>query len=321
MIDFKTFQSSKISFIFWIISKLNIKFLVTLICLLFLGASIYANFDDLSKQTINLREILWLSCGILFSFLSIIINAYAWKMLIISIGCNSKKLNIVKIFLNTNMYKYLPGGIWHFVSRFNILRLNFSIQKSVESILLEPLLMLVAGLIFIPFGNSNIYIWIICWSSPLVFLPRLRDFIIKNLKLMKSNIFTNSEKVIDKNFVKNKPNNSTEIFYPYKSLLIEIIFILFRYLGFFCCISAFNMGSLLSQWQLISSFSLAWIIGLIVPAAPGGLGVFESVFLFSLASQLPEAPLLAALLCYRLASTVADIFAALVFPVKRLLKV
>ena len=72
---------------------------------------------------------------------------------------------------------------------------------------------------------------------------------------------------------------------------------------------------------MISSFSLAWIVGLIVPAAPGGLGVFESVLLFCLASKLPEAPLLASLLCYRIISTIADIFAALVFPVKQLFKV
>jgi uncharacterized membrane protein YbhN (UPF0104 family) len=66
---------------------------------------------------------------------------------------------------------------------------------------------------------------------------------------------------------------------------------------------------------------LAWIIGLIVPAAPGGLGVFESVILFSLSSHLPEAPLLASLLCYRLVSTVSDILAALIYPVKKIFKV
>ena len=85
-------------------------------------------------------------------------------------------------------------------------------------------------------------------------------------------------------------------------------------------IAAFSIGSLISQGELISSFSLAWIIGLIVPAAPGGLGVFESVILFGLGSQLPEAPLLSALLCYRLVSTVSDIMATLVYPAKTLFK-
>tara|TARA_B100000965_G_scaffold115771_2_gene95552 strand:- start:1909 stop:2229 length:321 start_codon:yes stop_codon:yes gene_type:complete len=104
-------------------------------------------------------------------------------------------------------------------------------------------------------------------------------------------------------------------------LFIEVLFILFRFFGFLSCMSAFSIGSVISQRQLISSFSLAWITGLVVPAAPGGLGVFESIILFSLGSQLPEAPLLASLLCYRLVSTSSDILASLIYPIKRLLRV
>ena len=318
MINLKLFQSKKLSFVSNILSKVNIKLLITFICLAFVGTSIYGSSESLSKLTIGLKETLWLLVGLLFSFLSIIINAYAWKLLINSLGCNSNKLNIIKIFLNTHIYKYLPGGVWHFVSRYNILRLEFSNQKSVESILLEPLLMLVAGLIFVPFRNFNIYFSLACWSSSLVFLPGLREFIIKRMIEMKAKIFDN--RLNDRNSIQNTKYISSEISYPFKPLFVEIIFILFRFFGFYCCINAFSIGTFISYGQLISSFSLAWIIGLIVPAAPGGLGVFESTILFSLGSQLPEAPLLASLLCYRLVSTFSDIFAALLYPAKRLLR-
>ena len=318
MISFKNAQTQKFSFTFGSIAKVNIKLLITLICLAFIGTSIYGNFETLSKQTITFKVILWLIGGAILSFLSIIFNAYAWKFLINSIGCNSNKLNIIKVFLNTNIYKYLPGGIWHFVSRYNILRSKFSNQKSVEAILLEPLLMLVAGLIFVPFRSLNIYLFVLCWSSALLFLTGLRKFIIKNLMAMKAKMFDNN-KINARNIIENSGNISVNIFYPYKSLFIEILFILFRFFGFYCCLNAFSIDLLISHGLLISSFSLAWIIGLIVPAAPGGIGVFESVILFGLGSQLPEAPLLASLLCYRLVSTLSDIFAALVYPTKRLL--
>tara|TARA_Y100001968_G_scaffold188484_1_gene172810 strand:- start:782 stop:1696 length:915 start_codon:yes stop_codon:yes gene_type:complete len=302
------------------ISKINIKLLITLICLAFLGASIYDNFESLSNQTLSRQVILWLLGGIIFSFFSIIINAYAWMLLINNIGYKSKSLNIIKIFITTNIYKYLPGGIWHFVSRFNTLRLELSTEKSAESILLEPLLMLVAGMIFIPFRGVNISIFILCWSSTLVFLPTFRQLLIKKLKVIKVTIFTNADNLKDTNQSKNNQDTSTRIFYPYKPLFVEIIFIFFRFLGFLCCIKAFLIVTLVSQGQLISSFSLAWIIGLVVPAAPGGLGVFESVIMFSLGSHLPEAPLLASLLCYRLISTISDIFAAFIYPVKKLFR-
>ena len=321
MINFRKIYSQRFSIFFGFISKLNIKLFITLICLIFLGNSIYSNFEDLAGQAINMRKLIWLSCGIALTFLSIIINAYAWKLLINSIGCNSDNLNVIKIFLNTNIYKYLPGGIWHFVSRYNILRLKMSTEKAVESILLEPLLMLVSGLIFIPFKSFNIYIMILCWSSTLLFLTDFRRFIVKTLKDMKSTVFTRIDKIDVIISDQNNQNISTKLFYPYKPLFVEVVFILFRFFGFFCCINAFSLGSLISQGELISCFSLAWITGLIVPAAPGGIGVFEAMILFTLGSQLPEAPLLATLLCYRFVSTLSDIFAALVFPAKRLLRV
>ena len=310
----------KISFFPGIISKINFKLLITLTCLIFLANSINVNFQDLSNQRFDLIQVFWLLGGIIFSLLSIIINAYAWKLLINNIGCNSNKLNVIKIYLNTNIYKYFPGGIWHFVSRYNLLRLKFTVEKSVESVLLEPVLMLVAGLILIPLGGLNILVFIICWSSTLLLLTCFREFIVQKLKSMKSTIFT-SNGVNDINFVRNKQNISSKIFYPYKPLFVEIIFLLFRFFGFLCCINAFSVGSLISQGELISCFSLAWIAGLVVPAAPGGLGVFESVILFCLGSQLPEGSLLAALLCYRIVATVSDVLAALIYPVRRLLKV
>jgi hypothetical protein len=321
MFNFNILQNKRNRFVFEMISKINIKLLITLSCFLFIGTSIYVNFESLSNQEIATEEILWLLLGIIFSYLSIIINAYAWKYLINNIGCHSNKFNIVKLFLSTNIYKYFPGGIWHFVSRYNTLRLEFSTEKSIESILLEPLLMLVAGFIFVPFGSLNIFIFILCWSSTLVFLPAFRYLVIQKLKTMKASIFTNNNDLKERNLPQNKQNISRRMFYPYKPLFVEIIFVLFRFLGFLFCMNAFSIGSLISQGELISSFSLAWIIGLIVPAAPGGLGVFESVILFSLGSNLPEAPLLASLLCYRLVSTISDIFGALTYPVKKLFKV
>ena len=321
MIDLNKFKNQRYNVDFGILSKIKIKLFVTLICFGFLGNSIYRNFESLSNQEIAAREILWLLAGILFSFLSIIINAYAWKLLINNIGCNSKNLNIVKLFLATNIYKYLPGGIWHFVSRYNALRLKFTTEKSIEAIVLEPLLMLVAGFVFIPFGDLNIFVFILCWSSALVFLPAFRQFLIEKLRMMKGTIFTNNEHLKDSDLISNNKNISKQMFYPFKPLFVEIIFVLLRFLGFSCCINAFSIGSLTSQFQLISSFSLAWTIGLIVPAAPGGLGVFESVMIFSLGLYLPEVPLLASLLCYRLVSTISDILASLIYPIKRFFNV
>ena len=320
MFDFKNSQRKRILFLLQMLSKIKIKVLVTIICFTFIGTSIYGNFESLYSQKITSQGILLLLWGILFSILSIIINAYAWQLLINNIGCKYSKLNIIKLFLTTNIYKYLPGGIWHFVSRYKKLCLEYSTEKSIEAILLEPLLMLVAGIFFIPIGSQNLSLFMLCWSSTFVFLPGVRQFSIKILKVLKSSIFTSNEQLKEFKYVHKKQDISVKILYPFKPLFVEIIFVLFRFFGFLCCMKAFSLGSLISPGELMSSFSLAWIIGLVVPAAPGGLGVFESVILFRLSSYLPEAPLLATLLSYRLVSTISDVFAALIYPVKTYLK-
>tara|TARA_Y100001968_G_scaffold267295_1_gene257177 strand:- start:2720 stop:3685 length:966 start_codon:yes stop_codon:yes gene_type:complete len=319
MFDFRNSKNKKIFPVLGIISKVNIKLLITLLCLTFLAVSIYGNFESLAKQSIGFEEILWILGGIFFSFISIIINASAWKFLIDSIGCDSNKLNIIKIFINTNIYKYMPGGVWHFVARYNMLRSEFSIEKSIESILLEPLLMLVAALFFIPFNNFNIFILILCWSSSFLFLTGFRDFIVRNLKRMKESIFRNKDNSIY--LVQNKNQFTTKISYPYQALFVEIIFILFRFMGFLCCFNAFFIEPSISNSELITFFCFAWIVGLIVPAAPGGLGVFETVILFGLGDRLPEAPVLASLISYRLVSTLSDVIAALIFPIKRFIPI
>ena len=57
--------------------------------------------------------------------------------------------------------------------------------------------------------------------------------------------------------------------------------------------------------------SLAWTVGLVVPGAPGGLGVFEAALLLRLGRVLPAPQLLAVALSYRLVATLGDVLAAL----------
>ena len=49
---------------------------------------------------------------------------------------------------------------------------------------------------------------------------------------------------------------------------------------------------------------------MVVPGAPGGLGVFEAALLLRLSVVLPEASVLAVALAYRLVVTGADLLAA-----------
>jgi uncharacterized membrane protein YbhN (UPF0104 family) len=98
--------------------------------------------------------------------------------------------------------------------------------------------------------------------------------------------------------------------YPWPPLLAQLVFVLLRFAGFACCVWAFDL-QLSTDWLLwLAGFCLAWTAGLVVPGAPGGLGVFEAVLLLRLGQAIPESSLLAVALSYRLIVTVADLLAA-----------
>ena len=63
----------------------------------------------------------------------------------------------------------------------------------------------------------------------------------------------------------------------------------------------------------------SWAIGLIVPTAPGGVGVFEACFLFFCGKNIPHNIIFPSLIYFRLISTSADLFLGLPFLLRKFL--
>ena len=110
------------------------------------------SFDiNLEKKGINLF------LSFLFCVLSIYLNAYAWKYIVNWFGKEFKSNNLVSFYVLTNILKYVPGGIWHFVERFNFIKKISNPKIALYSTLIEPYFMLSGsfllaslGLIFSP---------------------------------------------------------------------------------------------------------------------------------------------------------------------------
>lgn len=57
---------------------------------------------------------------------------------------------------------------------------------------------------------------------------------------------------------------------------------------------------------VIGAYQLAWLLGFLVPGAPGGLGIRETVIVALLAAWAPQEPVLLAIVIFRIISTVGD---------------
>ena len=109
-------------------------------------------------------------------------------------------------------------------------------------------------------------------------------------------------------------------FFPVRAVLLEIGFISSKFIAFLICFNIFNSSLEIDSIYLFIIFCLSWSIGLVVPTAPSGIGVFESCFLFLAGKNIPHNIIISSLIYFRLISTLADLVLSLPFLMKKLLR-
>ena len=307
-------------FFFKLLKSINFAILKNLFFLLSLSYFCFyflKNFDQISFNIDFARNANYIFLAFLFCILSILFNALAWKNIFIWFGKNKSKNNLISFYVVTNILKYVPGGIWHFLERYNFLKDISNSQLAFYSTLIEPYFMLCssfllasAGMIFSPLYSLLLV--------PLIFLNRrLIYLILRRLETIKS-------KTIIALKIKNYENISNErikiiSFFPTKAFLIETLFVLSKFIGFIICLQIVNFDEQYNIFNILVIFCLSWSIGLMVPTAPGGLGVFEACFLFFIGKNIPQNIIIVSLIYFRSISTSADLLLSLPFLLRKLL--
>jgi len=278
----------------------------------------FDNIDQISFD-INLeRNGINLSFSFLFCVFSIYLNAYAWKYIVRWFGKEFKSNNLISYYVLTNILKYVPGGVWHFVERFNFIKKISNPQIALYSTLIEPYFMLSGsfliasmGLIFSPFYFFLIF--------PLIFLNRkFIFFILKRLGSLKGKVFEVLRHPNSKGQFEKRLNIIS--FFPSRALLLEIGFVLSKFIGFYICLNTFYTSNTPNIIFLLVIFSLSWSLGLVVPAAPGGVGVFEACLLLFVGESIPQNIILISLIYFRVISTSADLLLSFPFFIRKLFK-
>ena len=253
-----------------------------------------------------------------FCILSIFFNAYAWANITSWFGYNGNVGNLISFYILTNSLKYIPGGIWHFYERFNYLKIRTNQYISFYSILLEPYVMLSGSLLLASLGLYYSPLFIV-FLIPSIFLNKrlIYDVLFKleNIKNKSINLFKASDSKLEL-YSKIK----LQSIFPIKSFVIELLFICSKFISFLICFSIFNQNNIQNNLVLLIVFCLSWSIGLIVPAAPGGLGVFEASFIFLMSKDFSQSSTIEGLIYFRLISTISDLFFSAPFFLRRILK-
>ena len=300
------------------LKKINfggLKSIFFLSSLLYFCIYFFYNIDQISFD-INLEKNgIDLLISFIFCVLSIYLNAYAWKYIVKWFGEEFNNNNLVSFYVLTNVLKYVPGGIWHFVERFNFIKRISNPQIALYSTLIEPYFMLSGSFLLASLGVifSPLYFFFIL---PLLFLNRkLIYLVLKKLGSLKGKVF----EVLRLANSKDQFGRINIIsFFPLRALFLEIGFVLSKFIGFYICLNTFYTNNNLNIIYLLAVFSLSWSIGLVVPTAPGGVGVFEAFLLFFVGRIIPQNLILVSLIYFRIISTSADLLLGLPLIIRKL---
>ncbi len=287
--------------------------LITLVSLGFVLAALLQNGRQLVQYRPDTQGLCWLALGVGLSLLSLVVNGLSWAVILRWLGLRPQLEPLVRLYLATNMGKFLPGGVWHLASRVQALRQGHaalpnrtSTPLALMAVLLDPLLAAAAALALVPLGGLEHGIALLALVPLLALWPRWLNPLMQRLERQRARQLGLQEAL-----AQDLAGSLRLRSYPWAPLLGQWGFVLMRFAGFACCVLAFDLQHALDWWRWLSAFPLAWTVGLVVPGAPGGLGVFESVLLLRLGSALPDPALLAVALGYRLVVTTADLLAGL----------
>jgi glycosyltransferase 2 family protein len=277
--------------------------------LFFLLKALKDNWLGVSSIRINITGWLILGSATAVTLLAHIWAGWVWTWVLKELNQSVSSIEFIQVYLKTNIAKYLPGNVWHYYGRIMAAKnANISTNIATLSVLLEPLLMLAAALIIIVLVSSQIVLdhlkfnLIILQLLGLIIVlcilhPRFLNPAIQLLDKWKNKKSHPKNQLIDTSIIKN---------YPLKALLGEIVFLGLRASGFILTIMALTSVNWEQIPLLVGAFSCAWVLGLVVPGAPGGLGVFETIAILLLQYHFPAALVISAIAIYRLISILAE---------------
>lgn len=270
--------------------------IIKVIGLILMLLSFYYIYLSLKKSEINWEVLSPLLNGhsfifMVISFLLYLIVLYIssafWSYLVQSFSDKkySKRSELMVVYAKSNIAKYLPGNFMQFVGR-NILahKLGYKHSDIFLSTLYDILYVLISGvflLVFISTLSLDNIPFINNISIPnnvfLLLAATILVFAIIVLATFKSQVI----QFIQKYKFVERTKGSFLI-----GIFVYVLIFLILGLANLILLNLFaSQFSLLDYYNILFVFVISWLIGFIIPGAPGGIGIREAGFILLLSQN------------------------------------
>jgi glycosyltransferase 2 family protein len=278
--------------------------------LCFLGNTLVQHWHEVSQRRITGLGWGMLAIALGITLLAHITAGWVWSVILRELGQAATGSWGARVYLRTNIAKYLPGNIWHFYGRIVAARnAGISWKMAGLSVLMEVPLMVAAALLMGLWGIPQWGSWpgwLVAGGQSLGLVgvllsvhPRCLNPVLGYLGKLKQQVLGQDSSAFP-----------TIQRYPWLPLLGEFGFLGLRGVGFVLTFGSLCAVPLAQIPLLFSAYSLAWLLGFAIPGLPGGVGVLEAVAIALLSPHFPPADLIGTLALYRLINTLAETMGA-----------
>jgi glycosyltransferase 2 family protein len=267
--------------------------------LFFIASALRQHWQEVAAIRITAPGYGRLAIALFVTLLAHIWSGWVWSWILRELHQPASGLWSIKVYLTTNLAKYLPGNVWHFYGRVVAAKnAGFSAGAAVLSVLLESLLMAAAALTVALTAGTPGSLQILSLLAVLLAIhPRFLNPLLKLASRLKGQSKDLQEPIQIRR-------------YPLFPLLGETGFVILRGIGFLLTLSALSPIAPTQIPLILSAFSFSWVLGLVVPGAPGGIGVFEATAIALLNSQIPTGTIIGGVALYRMISLLAEVSGA-----------
>lgn len=283
---------------------------ILLLCVTFFGRMLWKNFSLLPPLSLDR---MLLGVGITVVGLGVLVHllqTYVVHLLLRGLGETPVFRRVSAIVLVTQFAKYLPGNVGHYVGRvalgkkygYGTEHLLFTLGYEigwfvVVAILVGGIAMLYAGHELLPGHMPQMSsLWLMALGVVvLIAMPPLSTLVLKRWRPPMI------VKLLGSNTVDLPPMHITVAC----MLLLVMVFVV-NSLGL-SLLSEALFGSGFDRYSvIIGVFSFAWLVGFVIPGAPGGLGVREALLVAGLGPVLGEPEAITLAIGSRLCFVIGD---------------
>jgi glycosyltransferase 2 family protein len=261
----------------------------------FLAKALSDNWKGVSELQLQPQAWMYIGGAIAIAVAAQLWSAIVWSLILGLLRQPVPKRWAMIALLQNAPAKYIPGSIWHLYGRVKAAqRQGVGLEFATLSVMLEPLFIMAGALGLALLNRSSPNLLIVCLLSILlavhpIVLNRLWQFLRRR---------------------QGKESTAGAMsHYPLSVLLGALAFMGLRSATFICVVFAFTPITWHLFQPLMSGFSFAWLMSLVIPS-PGGLGVFEASALKVLDVYLQPGLLLGCVTVYRLVTICAELIGA-----------